>query len=256
MGAWLTIHLKEIKNMITAKSEFYVQRAIKTVSVAKQLAAKWTSQELTPDEMQTQLEAVTGNSSVTPPVIGQMEIESQAERARQNANGLWRAALDDLHQRTVQGLNMAKTKFRNDPASLAVLHGLNAVGHSPEKILAEALAWESAWGKIAATWNPTITNTLAAFKTLRQQAAEDLQTAFSDADALHSEAVAKLEQMCADLEDMNVAWYADATRVFPVGTPEGDMIRSTVPTTYTPSTSTPPPAPVPPATATTTPKSL
>jgi hypothetical protein len=32
----------------------------------------------------------------------------------------------------------------------------------------------------------------------------------------------------------NVAWYAEATRRFPVGTVEGDLIRSTVPTTYTP----------------------
>jgi len=40
--------------------------------------------------------------------------------------------------------------------------------------------------------------------------------------------------MGRDLEDLNEAWYAEATKVFPAGTAEGDMIRSTVPTTYTP----------------------
>jgi hypothetical protein len=55
----------------------------------------------------------------------------------------------------------------------------------------------------------------------------------------------KLEQMCSDLEDMNVAWYADATRVFAAGTAEGDMIRSTVPTTYVPTTTKTSPAPAP-----------
>lgn len=42
---------------------------------------------------------------------------------------------------------------------------------------------------------------------------------------------------------MSVAWYADATRVFADGTPEGDMIRGTIPTTYDPA----PPPTTPPA---------
>jgi len=44
---------------------------------------------------------------------------------------------------------------------------------------------------------------------------------------------------------MNVAWYADATRVFLAGTPEGDMIRSTVPTPYTPPQPKTSPTPAP-----------
>ncbi len=45
------------------------------------------------------------------------------------------------------------------------------------------------------------------------------------------------------MEDRNEAWYAAATRVYPAGTPEGDMIRGTVPTTRNP----PPAPPAPPA---------
>ena len=227
--------------MITAKSAFFVQRASKTVSAAKQIAGVWTWEELTPAEMQTMLETVTGNSSVSPPVAGQMEIESRAQRARDNAHGTWLTMLGVLHQRTVSSLNLAKNKFRDDATSLAVLHGMVAGGHSPDKILAEALAWESAWGKLAPAWSPDTTNTLTAFKALRKQCAEDLQTAFSDADSVFSEAHAKLEQMCGDLEDMSVAWYAAATLSLDGSTPEGQMIRTTIPTTYTP----PPPKPAP-----------
>ena len=36
------------------------------------------------------------------------------------------------------------------------------------------------------------------------------------------------------LEDVNEAWYAAATAVFPAGTPQGELIRGQVPTTYTP----------------------
>ncbi len=43
-----------------------------------------------------------------------------------------------------------------------------------------------------------------------------------------------LNQLAAGLEEINVAWYADATRVFPEGTAEGEMIRGTIPTTYDP----------------------
>ena len=228
--------------------EFVKRRARATISAAKAVATKWIWQEESADQMEAQLEAIIGNSAITPPIIGQEEIASQAGRALVAAEGAWKAALKDLHQRTVQGLNMAKTKFRNDPPNLVVVAGLHADGTTPEEILAQALAWESAWGKIASTWNPTMTNTFAAYKTLRKQCAEDLQIAFKDAGSAASEETGKLEQMARDLEDVNVAWYADATRMFAAGTPEGDMIRSSIHTTHT-ATSGKTPAPPTPSTA-------
>lgn len=195
--------------------------------------------------MEAQLEAITGNNSVTPPVVGQEELASQAGRALVASEAAWKAQLKELHQRTVQGLNMAKTKFRNDPANLAVVSGLHADGSTPEEILSQALAWESAWGKTAPVWNPTPANTFAAYKILRKQCAEDLQIAFKDAGSATSEEAGKAEQMASDLNDVIVAWYADATRVFAAGTPEGDMIRRTVPTTYTATSDKVQPAPAP-----------
>ena len=225
--------------------EFVKRRARATISAAKALAAKWIWQEESVDQMETQLDAITGNNSATPPVVGQEEIASQAGRALALAEGNWKTQLGVLHQWTVQGLNMAKTKFRNDPANLTVVSGLHADGTTPEEILAQALAWESAWGKIASTWNPSATNTYAAYKTLRKQCAEDLQIAFKDATSEASEEAGKLEQMCNDLNDVIMAWYADATKMFLPGTVEGDMIRSTIPTTYTASSAKTPPAPAP-----------
>jgi hypothetical protein len=225
--------------------DFIKDRAVKTISAAKQVAATWTSPEETPDQMQAQLESITGNSSSTPPVVGQEEVTSAARRTMDLADGQWEAQLAELHRRTVQGLNMAKNKFRNDSASLAVLSGLTAGSNSRKETLAEALAWESAWSNLAPAWSPTTTNTLAAFKTLRKQCAEDLQTAFSDARTDWRAEVEKLNSMADALEQADEAWYADATRVFAAGTPEGDMIRSTVPTTYTPTATKTPPAPAP-----------
>ncbi|MEO5716789.1 MAG: hypothetical protein ABIT37_25140 [Luteolibacter sp.] len=49
-----------------------------------------------------------------------------------------------------------------------------------------------------------------------------------------NEETEKLGNLAAEMEDVNEAWYANATRVFPAGTPEGDMIRGTIPTTYVP----------------------
>ena len=225
------------------------RRARATISAVKAVAAKWIWQEQSADQMEAELEAIIGNNNTTPPIVGQEEIASKAQAAAHNAESNWKAQIKDLHQRTVQGLNMAKTKFRNEPVSYGVVSSLHADGTTTEEILSQALAWESAWGQIAATWNPSATNTFADYKTLRKQCAEESQIALKDAASAASEETGKLEQMASNLNDVIIAWYADATRMFPAGTPEGDMIRSTIPTTYTASShkAQPAPTPTPPA---------
>jgi hypothetical protein len=247
---------KHHSNRINIMSEtvgFIIDRAVKSISAAKQLAATWTCQVLTPDQMQAVLWGITGNSSVTPPIIGQEEIASAAEGVHVAANGLWERQLGELHRRTVQAVGMIKNKLRDDPAAFAVVSGLSASSHSHKETLDEALALESAWDNQAPTWSPTATNTLTAFKSLRKLCAEDLRTAASDAHTAWRAEVTKLYAMANAMEQSNEAWYLDATKVFPVGTPEGDMLRSTVPTTYTPPTPPPPPAPAPTTTTATTP---
>lgn len=229
--------------------DFIKDRATKTISAAKQVASQWVWEEMTIVQMQAALDAITGNKAISPPVIGQEEIASQAEQEMLSARGQWDAQLDILHRRTVQASAMAKAKFRNDPATLAVLAPLTASSNSRSETLAEALALESAWSKVAPTWNPMPANTLAAFKTLRKTCAEDLQGAYSDAKSAWRKEVEKLGNAGRQLEDANEAWYAAATAVFASDTSEGAMIRSTVPTTYTPPAEKPPtPAPTPPPT--------
>ena len=231
--------------------EFIKDRAAKTISAAKKVAVKWTWQEQTIEQLQASLTAITGNNSISPPVVGQEEVTSQAGQAMLAARGAWDEQLDTLHALTVQGVAMAKTRNRNHPANLAVLGALSARGTSRAEILAEALAWESAWSKVDAAWCPVPMNTLPAFKALRKQCAEDLQQAYADAQAEYRSAAEKLNDLAAGLEQTIEAWYADATAVFRDGSADGDMIRSMVPTTYNPPAEKPstatisPPSPVP-----------
>ena len=214
--------------------EFIKDRAAKTISAAKKVAVKWTWQEQTIDQLQAALTAITGNSSATPPIAGQEEVTWQAGQAMLASRGIWDEQLDTLHALTVQGVTMGRTRDRNHPANLAVLGALSARGTSRAEILAEALAWESAWAKVDAAWCPVPMNTLPAFKVLRKQCAEDLQQAYADAQADYRSAAEALNDMAAGLEQTIEAWYADATAVFRDGSADGDMIRSTVPTTYNP----------------------
>ncbi|MES2438818.1 MAG: hypothetical protein V4584_07120 [Verrucomicrobiota bacterium] len=214
--------------------EFIKDRAVKTISAAKQVTDSWTWDEKTIVAMESQLAGIAGNREATPPVGGQESVTSTAEQLMLTARGSWDTALDQLHRWTMQGVSMAKSRFRNDPAKSSQLKGLEAGGRSRSATLDEALAWESAWISVDADWSPLPGLTLATFSTLRKEANESLKSAYSDARATWRDAAEKLGQLAADLEDSNQAWYADATRVFPAGTPEGDMIRGTIPTTYAP----------------------
>lgn len=229
--------------------EFIKDRVVKTTSAAKQVAATWTWDEKSIAAMETQFAGIAGNKSATPPVPGQESVTSTAEQLMLTARGGWDTALDQLHRWTVQGVNMAKSRFRNDPAKSSQLAGLEARGSSRSGTLDEALAWESGWTSVDSAWAPLPGLTLAAFSTLRKQANESLKSAYSDARATWRAAAEKLGTLAAAMEDTNEAWYANATRVFPGGTPEGDMIRGTIPTTYVPKSKEPtapvtaPPAP-------------
>jgi hypothetical protein len=224
--------------------EFIIDRSTKTLSAARAIASEWAWQEKPVAAMAQQLVAIVGDKDAAPPVPGQEKITSQAAQAMRDARSAWDAALDTLHRRTMQGVAMVKTRFREDAAKFALVEPLSAGGDSRADILAEALAWESAWEEVDATWAPLPANTLAAFQTLRHQCTEDLRTAYSDTRAAWRKQGALLAELAAEMNDVCVAWYADAVRVFPAGTPQGDMIRGTIPTTYSPRDPAPP-APAP-----------
>ncbi|MEI7534553.1 MAG: hypothetical protein WCK57_09300 [Verrucomicrobiae bacterium] len=226
---------------------FVKERATKTIAAAQQLAAQWTWQEKTIPQMKAALTAITGDNTVTPPVIGQEKTASAAEKAMTDARALWDKSLDQLHRLTMQGVSMAKSRYRNDPVKLALVENLTARGDSRPVILDEALEWETAWNEVEPTWNPLPANTLTAFGALRAQCLKALQDDYKNKNSAWREQAGILNQLVANLEDMNVAWYSDATDVFAEGTAEGDMIRGTIPTTCSPPPPKPAANPTPPA---------
>ena len=227
-----------------ANTDYIKDRSVKTISAAKTIAATWVWEEKSIADMALQLAEIVGDKDATPMKIGQEQIVSTANQAMLDARSGWDTALDQLHLWTMQGVGRARTKFRNDPAKLSQLAGLGTRGTSRRVTLEEALAWDTAWTSLAPTWTPTAANTLATFGALRKLCTEDLQTTYAQKQSDWSEANETLAHLADGLEDTNQAWYADATRLFPVGTIEGDMIRSTIPTTYTPPPPKPPVTPV------------
>jgi hypothetical protein len=215
--------------------EFIKKRAIATLAVAKTLAPSWEWQEKTYADYEAQHKALADQEGAA----------NEAEVDMVTARTTWDGQLETLHRRTMQGIAMAKTHFRNDALKLALVQNLEARGDSRTTILKEALDWEKAWKKTDPTWSPMPANTFATFGPLRELCAENLQHAYTEKLTDARSAANCLSQMGRALEDVNEAWYADATRVFPAGTPEGDIIRSQIPTTYAPGPDkgTPPPAP-------------
>ena len=169
-----------------------------------------------------------------------MEVEQDAEADYLAKRGETDTAIDSLHSLSGRCVRMAKNRYRDTPAKLEVIAGLRNDAASRSGKLQDALEWESAWEKLEPTWSPLPGVTLATFKPQRLAAMallESLTTKKTNWDAADEQ----LNTQGHTLNGNCVAWYEAATTVFPAGTPEGDLIRSDIPTTYNPP-STPPTA--------------
>ena len=140
--------------------EFVQQRTIATRAAQVDLAAEWVWEEKTVANWDTDLTLLNTL----------MEAEQDAEAAMLASRGETDAALDQLHSLTGRCLRMAKNRYRDDAARMAVFYNLRAEAGSRAGKLQEALEWESAWEKTAATWSPLPNLTLAAFKAGRRPA--------------------------------------------------------------------------------------
>ena len=172
--------------------------------------------------------------------VAQMETEQDAEADYLAKRGETEAAIDSIHSLSGRSVRMAKNRYRNDPAKLEVTNRLHNAAASRAGKLQDALEWESAWEKLEPAWSPLPGVTLATFKPQRLAAMallEGLTSKKTTWDAADEQLDAQGRALNADC----MAWYEAATTVFPAGTPEGDLIRSDIPTTYTPP-STPPTA--------------
>lgn len=208
--------------------EFILQRAVATNAAQVSLSPGWVWEEKTLVQWGT---AITGLET-------QMETETDAEAEMIAKRGETDAAIDALHSTTARCLRMAKNRYRDLPAKLAVFQNLRADSGSRAGKIQDALEWESGWEKTDGVWVPLPGQTLAGFKTTRL-AATTLLEAFVGKKAAWESADATLDTQGRALNADCVAWYEAATTVFSEGTAEGDMIRSTVPTSYTPPSSPP-----------------
>jgi len=210
--------------------ESTLQRAQATKSVQTAISATWTWDEMT---------LLQWDAAITS-FVTQMEVEQDAEADYLAKRGEADSAIDSLHSLSGRCVRMAKNRYRSDPAKLEVTNRLHNDADSRSGKLQDALEWESAWEKLEPAWSPLPGVTLATFKPQRLAAMallEGLTTKKTTWDAADEQ----LNTQGRTLNGNCVAWYEAATTVFPAGTPEGDLIRSDIPTTYNPP-STPPTA--------------
>lgn len=200
---------------------FTLQRSQATHSVQVSIAETWVWEEKT---------VVQWNAAIVA-LVAKMEAAQDAEADYLAKRGEAYAAITALHALAGRCLRMAKNRYRTDPAKLEVIANLRNDKASHAGQIQDALEWESAWEKLDDEWSPLPGVTLETFKPQRLAAGTLLEAVTTKKTAWDTED----EQLNADC----VAWYEAATTVFPAGTTEGDLIRSDIPTTYTPPSNPP-----------------
>jgi hypothetical protein len=219
--------------------EFVIDRAQKTRNTQKAITAKWQWEEKTVAQWDADLIAIEAQNEVLAATIATMKDK------RAKADEL----LDQLDEWTGEGLTTIRERLRDQPEKLATLETLTSIGSSRSMKLEEALEWEKAWTLLDATFAPTSTNTLAAFKALRLDAIAKLKT-YHDSESDVTAEQNKRTSLKLKLDDANTSWFKVATRICQPGTVEGDLIRTDVPTTTAspaakPVVPTPAPTPAP-----------
>jgi hypothetical protein len=211
---------------------YIITRAKTTRHAQEDLKSSWMWNETTLDQWDNEIVDLQR----------MQEICSSTKFTRNSARAALNAGLQEIHRRTMQFLAMAKFHFRNDPSKLEAINRLTSDGKGRRAIAQEAMDIESAWEKVGSEWAPTDVNTFASFQAFRKQCTK-LDAAHIAAYSTWRTQSEILNQKAAALNEANIAWYAAATRIFPEGTAEGDMIRRSIPTLYSPSVPAEPPAP-------------
>lgn len=208
--------------------EFIQERAIATRAAQASLAATWVWDEKTLAQWDTDLSLLA--------ILIESEQDTEAEMLAMR--GDTDTALEILQSLTARCLRMAKNRYRDDAARMAVFQHLRSESGSRSGKLQEALEWESGWEKTEPAWVPLPGVLLAEFKT-RRLAAAALVESYAGRRTAWEATAAALSSQAHELNADCVAWYEAACTVFPEATPEGQMIRSTVPTTYQPPSQSP-----------------
>lgn len=196
-----------------------LKRAEATSAVMESLQDVWVWDEMSVADFQAFLQGVG--------TAGRQE--DTAKVAYDAKRGLVDVLFSDLEKRKVQGVGMARIRFRKDAEKLTLVEGVHEYGEGRDSTLQEANEWLAAWKLIEPTWNPTPTNTYDAFESLIATCGDEKQNLTDTKTAWRKAATHYNGQLLA-LEDLCVAWYGQATRVFPPDSEEGSLIRSQIPT--------------------------
>ena len=159
------------------------------------------------------------------------EVTKRAEL--RSAAAAWDDTLSQVKQIIRDVVRLGRIRFRKQPTKLHQFEVLKTNGKSRQAIYDQGRALEKAWLETDAAWEPLEDLTAGSLGSLLAAALAQSE-AHVDMKAQWRTAAAELYSKACALDEDNVAWYVEATTRFAVGTTMGDMIRSTVPTTYNP----------------------
>lgn len=222
---------------MNAENDFAVARSTTSLAAQIQIGAAYVWTEKTNAQWALELADIPTQDEVVADLLADLI----------TARGSLDAAVGVTGQRGRTILVLARIKWRADSPRLAPFQRIHFDSDGRLSVLSEALAVESAWEQADPAWvpiteagTPPVPITLAVFKAQREAAGALLKPE-SDVQAAWSKQDKTLGEMCSTLNKNSIPWYGSVTAVFPEGTTLGDMIRSTVPTTYTPPAQAPGP---------------
>ncbi len=200
--------------------QFVIDRALATNAAAAAILVDWQWSE----------KSVTQMGLDTQALITQAGLSDKAGIAMLTATNQKNTVLQSYHETTSLLLGMSKRHYRNQPAALATLMTVQALGKSAQNILDEGAQFAKIWAQLDITYVPDLGWTLTTFEaagvtaTAAFGAVTTTEVAWGNSDAQTS-------AQAVGVEDTNTTWYADATKKYGPDTPNGAMIRQNVPTT-------------------------
>jgi hypothetical protein len=200
--------------------EFVKQRLIATRNAQVALTAKWQWPEKTVVQWDSDIAGLT-----------QLENTESATRAVLIEHaGQWDAAVAQLYTHARDVARLGRTRFRLDAGKAALFNRVHVQSRGRSGLCKYAATVRDRWQQADPRWQPLPEMQLSAFSSTIVNV-DAQETTHGQKLAAWREAAAKVMSRARTLNVDCMAWYAEATTRFPAGTPEGDMIRATVPTT-------------------------
>lgn len=202
---------------------FVLDRASASRNAQSEIASQWVWGEKTVLQWDSDIAAVKG-----------AQLDELDARVSLLANTEeWDAQLANVEETTRKLLRLAKTHFRNDSVKLAMFQDITFTRGSRERIYSVGRQVWEVWDNVDSAWTPITGLDVGGFGSMLSNV--DAKKGLND--RLYTtwrRNVLELQRKVDLLDDANVAWYSDATTRFAEGTLEGDLVRSTVPTTSDP----------------------